>query len=264
MNPEKPGYVPFTGQGNYDGNPVATPDIIDIDHNPVTASFSPPSEQPASLPSRERSHTGPYLPARGFVPSALSAYRTPQDMDSGGSNDLSGPSPEGQPSGRTPNSNATGTSDPQRQNLAAPPTNGHVNGGSGQNSFDTSPALSHQNLGSMPGTAQNDIERGVSTFFGTNPSSYGMPASVSTGLATSDQQFGMSGAGDAPSTGATSGGPVPGGGGGSGPAEFAGHTPAWPDMTGQQGMTPATDGMLRSIMAIGPMDGMEMGWEASA
>ncbi|AEO54258.1 hypothetical protein MYCTH_2296636 [Thermothelomyces thermophilus ATCC 42464] len=268
MGAERQGYMSFSNQSNYmkvsgdDGNPVTAPEILDIDPNPVAANFSP-TEQHTALPSRERSHTGPYLPARGLVPPAFSAYGAPRDMDSGSNNDLSGPSPDGQSSGRTPNSSTTGTSDPQRQNLAAPAANGHVNGGSGQNSFDTSPAMSHQNLGSMPGTTQNDVERGVSAFFGTDPSSYGMPASVSTGLTTPDQRFGMSGAGDTPGAGATPSGAVPGGGSGSGPAEFTGHTPAWADMTGQHGMTPATDGMLRSIMAIGPMDGIEMGWETN-
>ncbi|KAL2199700.1 fungal-specific transcription factor domain-containing protein [Corynascus similis CBS 632.67] len=270
-------YMPYSNQCNYmkvpgdDGNPANGPDIVDIDPNPVAANLSPP-EQPTALPSRERSHTGPYLPSHGLVPPPpFPAYGAPHDMDTGSSNEFSGPSSsEGQSSGRTPNSSTTGTSDPQRQNLAPPPANGHVNGGSGRNSFETSPVPSHQNLSTMSGATRNDVERDVSAFFGTDPSSYGMPAGVSTGL-TPDQRFGMSGTGDASGTRGGPNGAVAGGGTGSagadgsgnGAVEFAGHATAWADMAGQQGMTPTTEGMFRSIMSMGPMDGMDMGWEPS-
>ncbi|KAK4250505.1 fungal-specific transcription factor domain-containing protein [Corynascus novoguineensis] len=272
-----PAYMAYSNQCNYmkvpgdDGNPANGPDIIDIDPNPVAANFSPP-EQPTALPNRERSHTGPYLPSHGLVPPPpFPTYGAPHDMDTSSSNELSGPSSsEGQSSGRTPNSSTTGTSDPQRQNLAPPPANGHVNGGSGRNSFETSPVPSHQNLSTMPGATRNDVERDVSAFFGTDPSSYGMPAGVSTALAP-DQRFGMSGTGDASGTRGGPSGAVAGGGAGSagaggsgnGAAEFAGHATAWADMAGQQGMTPTTEGMFRSIMSMGPMDGMDMGWEPS-
>jgi hypothetical protein len=160
-------------------------------------------------------------------------------MDAGSNNDLSGTSPDG--NGRTPNSSTTGTSDPQqqRQNLAPPGNVGHVSGGSGRNSFETSPVSSHQNLSSMSGTTPSDVERNVNAFFGADPATFGMPAGVSTGM-TPDQRFSMPGTG-----------------------EFGAHPASWADMAGQPGMTPVTEGVFRSMMGMG-MDGMEMGWEPSA
>jgi len=265
MGGEKHGVMGYSNQCNFmkvagdDGNPVSAPEIIDIDPNPVTANFSP-SQQPTALPTRERSHTGSYMPSHGLAPPSFSAFGTSQDMDPGSGNDLSGTSPDGQSSGRTPNSSTTGTSDPQRQNLAAPPSNGHVNGGSGRNSFETSPVSSHQNLSGISGTTPSDAERNVNAFFGADPSSFGMPTGVSTGL-TPDRRFGMPGAGDTPCAVGASGGT--GGAGTGGAAEFGGHATPWADISAQQGMTPATEGMLRSIMAMGSMDGIDMGWEPS-
>jgi hypothetical protein len=255
----------YTNQCHYmkvsgdDGNPANGPDLIDVDHNPGVQGFSP-SEQPTILPTRERSHTGPYMPSHGLVPHPpFPAYVPSPDMDVGSNNDLSGTSPDGPSNRPTPNSSTTGASSEQqqRQNLAAAAAaaNGH---GSGRNSFETSPVSSHQNLSSMSGTTPSDVEGGVNAFFG-DPSSFGM-----TGL-TPDSRFGMPGA--AAGAGGASGGAGGGAGGaGAGGAEFAGHAAAaWAEMAGQQGMTNvAAEGMLRSIMAMGQMEGMDMGWEPSA
>jgi hypothetical protein len=242
-----------------DGNPATAPNIIDIDAAgpPGAANYSP-SHQPTTLPTRDRSHTGPYLPSHSLAPPPFSTYGPPPEMDTGSSNDLSGTSPDG--NGRTPNSSTTGgSSDPQRQNLAPTTSNGHVNGGSGRDSFETSPASSHQNINSMPGTAPGDVERNVNAFFGANPSSFGMSAGVSTGL-TPDQRFTMTATGDTPS----SRGPGGSSASGDGSGEFPGHTaPTWADISGQQGMTPVAEGVLRSMMGMGPIDGMDMGWEPS-
>ncbi|KAK4040536.1 fungal-specific transcription factor domain-containing protein [Parachaetomium inaequale] len=264
MGAKRHGVMGYSNQCHFmkvagdDGNPANAPDIIDMDpNNPCAANFSP-SEQPTSLPTRERSHTGSYMPTHGLVPPPFPAYGPPPDMDTGSNNDLSGTSPDG--NGRTPNSSTTGTSDPQqqqRQNLAAPPSNaGHVSGGSGRNSFETSPVSSHQNLSSMSGTTPSDVERNVNAFFGTDPAAFGMPAGVSTGM-TPDQRFSMPGTGETPGGG---GGP---GGAGGGAGEFGAHAASWGDMSGQPGI-PVAEGVFRSIMGMGPMDGMEMGWEPSA
>lgn len=240
-----------------DGNPATAPDIIDIDPTPGAANYSP-AHQPTTLPTRDRSHTGPYVPSHGLAPPPY--YGPPPDMDTGSSsNDLSGTSPDG--NGRTPNSSTTGgTSDPQRQNLAATTSNGHVNGRSGRNSFEASPVSSHQNISSISGTTPSEVERNVNAFFGADPSSFGMSGGVSTGL-TPDQRFNM------PTTGDNPGPRGPGGSAasGDGAAEFPGHTaPTWADISGgQQGMTPVAEGVLRSIMGMGPIDGMDMGWEPS-
>jgi hypothetical protein len=246
-----------------DGNPANAPDIIDIDPN--AANFSP-SQQPTNLPTRERSHTaGSYLPP-GLVPHSFSAYGPPPDMDTSSSNDLSGASADGQSNRPTPNSSTTGgtSSDRQRQNsnnnnnnnnLAAP-GNGHVNGSSGRTSFETSPVPSHQTLGG-------------SSMSGTTPGFFGDPSSSFVGMAAAGltppdhQRFGSIPGGDN-TAGGGGGERGRGSGGGGGAGEFAGH--AWAGMAAgphHQGMAPVADGVLRSIMALGNMDGMEMGWEAS-
>ncbi|KAH6636717.1 fungal-specific transcription factor domain-containing protein [Chaetomium tenue] len=238
------------------GNPATAPDIIDIDPAPGAANYSP-AHQPTALPTRDRSHTGPYVPSHGLAPPPY--YGPPPEMDtSSSSNDHSGTSPDG--NGRTPNSSTTGgTSDPQRQNLAAATSNGHVNGRSGRNSFETSPASSHQNINSISGTTPSDVERNVNAFFSTDPSSFSMSGGVSTGL-TPGQRFNMATTGETPG----SRGPGSSAAGGDRAAEFPGHTaPTWADMSGQQGMTPVAEGVLRSIMGMGPIDGMDMGWEPS-
>ncbi|KAK4238237.1 hypothetical protein C8A03DRAFT_43979 [Achaetomium macrosporum] len=241
------GILSYTNQCHYikvpgdDGNPANAPDIIDVDANPAARGFSPAAGQPTSLPSRERIRTSPYLPDNGLLPHSFPAYGPATDMDSGSTNDLSGPgtSPDGQSNRPTPNSSTTGTSDPQqRTNLTPGAGTGHLNGGSGRNSFETSPVSSHHNLSGMSSTTPSDVERNVNAAFFGDPSSFGIPAAVSTGM-TPDQRFSMAPAGgDTPGAAAT-----------------------WADMTGQQGMTPVAEGVFRSIMAMGPIEGMEMGWE---
>ncbi|KAK4128339.1 hypothetical protein N657DRAFT_564118 [Parathielavia appendiculata] len=265
-----------------DGNPANGPDIIDIDPNPGVQGFSPPEQQPTALPTRERSHTGPYIPSHGLVPppvSAFSTYVPSPDMDAASSsnnnNDLSGTSPG--PSNRpTPNSSTTGASSSeqaqqqhQRQNLA-----GSGGNGSGRNSFETSPVSSHQNLtggggsssmsgatGTTPvsdGVVEPSSLPGISAFSFADPtvSSFGIP---STGLTPDSHshhsRYSMSAGAGADDTSG-------GGGGGVHPtwaAEMAGHGQH------QGGMAAVPDGMLRSIMAMGSMEGMDMGgWEPSA
>ncbi len=233
-----------------DGNPANGPELVDVDANPGARGFSP-SEPPTTLPTRERSHTGSYLPTHGLIPPSFSAYGAPADMDTGGStNDLSGTSPDCQSNRPTPNSSTTGASSSdhqQRQNLAAP----GGGGGSGRNSFEASPVPSHQNLGSLSGTTPSDVDRGTVNPYFADPSPFG---GLTTGLTPDPhQRFGMPGAG-----GDASG--VAGRGGGG---EFAGHATTWADMTGPQGMTPGSEGMLRSII-MGSMEGMDMTWDAGA
>lgn len=220
-----------------DGNPANAPDIIEVEPNPAARGFSP-AEPPTSLPTRERGHTGTYLGhGHGLIPPSFSPYAPPLDMDTGSNNDLSGTSPDCPSNRPTPNSSATGTSDVHRQNQQS----------GARKSFEASPVSSHRNLSSMSGTTPSDVERNVNAFFG-DPSSFTIPAGVSATGLTPDQRFTMP-------TGDT-----PAGSGGGG--EFTGHA-TWAEMTGQQGMTPVAEGVLRSIMALGPMEGMEMGWEGS-
>ncbi|KAK3906203.1 hypothetical protein C8A05DRAFT_12047 [Staphylotrichum tortipilum] len=245
QQPKTHGILNYSNQCHYmkvagdDGNPANGPELVDMDPNTNPQNFSP-SEQPTALPTRERSHTGSYLHGHSVIHPAFPTYVPPPDMDTVSTNDMSGTSPDGQSNRPTPGSSTTGTtSSDQRQNLAAP-SHGHLGGGSGRNSFETSPVPSHQNLGGISGTTPGDVvEGGAGAFFG-DPSGFGMAAGVAAGLA-GGQRFGMPGAGDAAAAGAGNAG------------EFGG----WSEIGGQQGMTPGTEGVLRSIMAMGPMEGME-------
>ena len=152
-------------------------------------------------------------------------------MDTSSTNDLSTTSPDG---GRpTPNSSSASEN---RATLAP----GSGMNGSGRNSFEASPVSPHPNL-SMGGTTQADVDRNVNAFF-NDPNTFGM-ASVGSGL-TPDQRYGM------PETSAST-------------ADFV--NAGWADMAGQTGtgMTPVADGVLRSIMSLGPMETMDLGWDTN-
>ncbi len=236
------GLMNYSNQCHYmkvagdDGSPANGPELVDIDPSANPQNFSP-SEQPTALPTRERSHTGSYLHGHGLIPASFPTYVPPPDMDTVSTNDMSGTSPDGQSNRPTPGSSTTGTaSSDQRQNLAAP-SHGHLNGGSGRNSFETSPVPSHQNLGGISGTTPGDVVEGNAGAFFGDPSPFGMAAGVAAGLA-SGQRFGIPGAGDTAAAGAGS----------------AGDFGAWSEIGGQQGMTPGTEGVLR-MMA---MEGWDM------
>lgn len=256
-NAKRHGILSYTNECNYmkvpgdNSNAANAPDLIDVDAgNPGARGFSP-AEQSANLPTRERSHTVPYLPTQGLIPPPYSGYRAAPEMDaSSANNDMSGTSPDGPSNRPTPNS-STAASDQPRPNLT--PNVRPING-SGGNSFEASPAVSHQNLNMSAATpGAGEVDRNVNAFFGT-PSSFGIPAAgVSAGLATPDQRFGIA---DAPGGGPGPGGPGPG----PSPGDFS-VSPGWPEIPPQPGMTPVAEGLFRSMMGMGPMETMEMGWE---
>ncbi|OIW34970.1 hypothetical protein CONLIGDRAFT_675914 [Coniochaeta ligniaria NRRL 30616] len=241
-----------------DGNPVNAPDITDTDTSGgATAVSQTPSsagltshqswrgdQTTSSLPTRERgAGNSPYPHMHGLMPVAgAPAY----EMDTS-STGLSGTSPgDGGPSNRpTPNSGSSGADQRGRQNnnSLAPGSAGglHRNGSSGRTSFEASPAAS-----SIPKTTTTtqgvDIEAAASAapFFGDLPSGsvvggFGLGPDVGTGLTP---RFSMADDAD------------------GGANEFGG----W-EMPGQTGMTPVAEGVLRSIMSMGPMDTMDLGWD---
>ncbi|KAH8889536.1 hypothetical protein GQ53DRAFT_218441 [Thozetella sp. PMI_491] len=184
------------------------------------------AEQTSAIPTRDR--VSSYLPVHPMLSASGHLQNFGQnEMDTSSANDIS-TSPDG--SRPTPNSSSASEN---RQTLAP----GTAMNSSGRNSFDASPAPSHQNL-NMGATSQGDVGRGVDGFF-HDPSTYGMPP-VSTGL-TPDQRYMP----ETPSNG----------------ADFV--TGGWPDMSGQAttGMTPVAEGVLRSIMSMDPMETMDLGWE---
>jgi hypothetical protein len=258
-----------------DGNPVNGPDLVaaangteTTDNSVAGVSRTPTSstgggggginsqpwhaadQQTSSLPTRERAGgSSPYPQMHGLMPVAGSnAY----DMDTA-SNGLSGTSPDGHSNRPTPNSassSSAAAADHQRQlghnNLAAhgPSSSSAAaavglrhSSASGGASFETSPMNSSTSSHQLPNnTPQSEMNAAsAAAFFADLPSGggFGMGEVGGTGLTP---RFSMSDA--------------------AGGNDFAG----W-EMPGTTGMTPGAEGVLRSIMAMGPMDTMDLGWD---
>ncbi|KAL2122554.1 hypothetical protein VTJ04DRAFT_3009 [Mycothermus thermophilus] len=304
------GMMNYTNQCHYmkvpgdDGNPANGPELIDVDPNTAAAAaaaaaavaaaanFSP-SEQPASLPTRERSHTNPYLSAHhNLVPPQYSPYHAPSDLDPGATssgNDLSGTSPDPHghssscshtPSSTTstsgvcssssattssaadPQSQQQQTSQPQhRASLAAPSSNGR--GRSASASFTPSPVPSHQPL-TTPSTNPTTTATTTTATTTVGVDSASVAAAAAAAAAFFDpSSFGMAAAAAAAAaaTGRTTGG--------------------WPDITApaaaaaQPGLGPGAgtpgvgDGVFgvrgpgpaAAAFGLGEME-LDMGWQA--
>jgi hypothetical protein len=190
-----------------------------------------------ALPTRERGYSSlnNLMPVMGYAGG---------EMDSGSNNDMSVTSPEGPSNRPTPNSSIA-ASEHRQAYVSGAPSQPHT---TGRGSFDASPVSPQQKLGlagplgGVPGGNDN-----VAAFF-NDPSAFGIPAGLSTGM-TPDQMFSMA-------DGSAAGGP--------GQEYGVGPPPPWAtDLSGQAGMTPVTEGMLRTMMAMGPMDSMDLGWEGN-
>ncbi|KAL1843150.1 hypothetical protein VTJ49DRAFT_2900 [Mycothermus thermophilus] len=273
INKQAGGGVNYTNRCHYmkvpgdDGNPANAPDLIDVDPAAAAAANFSPSEQPTTLPTRDRSHTNTYLSTHNLVPPPphYSPYHRPADLDATSNNDLSGTSPDPHHSsrgGHTPNSSTTaGSSDPQQsqqpsqqqqppgqqqgqQNLAAPVPRG----GSGRSSFEASPVPSHQpSLSSMSGTTPSDVNVDVS--------SSSVAAAAVAAAAFFDPSFGI------PTGISASLGPAPA----TAAATAATTGRSWADMTAAAqapAMPPVADGVFGRIIGLDSMEGLEMGWQA--
>jgi len=147
--------------------------------------------------------------------------------ENGETNDTS-TSPDGPSNRPTPNSSAASDQRQGGGSSAGGLAPGRINNASEGNSFAASPVSPHQNI-----TSQAEMERNVSAFFGDPTNGFTM----STGLTPM-------------MTGETPGN------------EFA--VPAGWEMQGQTtGMTPVSEGVLRTIMQMGPMETMDLGWAAN-
>jgi hypothetical protein len=140
-----------------------------------------------------------------------------------GSGDSNELSPDGAQSNR-PTPNSS-TASEQRVPMAA----GTLNG-SGRNSFDASPVSTHQNI-----TSQGGVEGNSAAFTYPDPT-----FAMSTGM-TPGSRFAM------PET----------------PMNDFSLPNGWQDLSGQTGMTPVAEGVLRSLMNMGPMDAMDLSsWDS--
>lgn len=223
-----------------DGNPVNGPDITDPDggggggvsqtasSTGLTSQSWPATDQGSSLPTRERAAAGPasYPRMHGLLPLSTP---TGYEMDTSAS---PGSGPSNRP---TPNSGSSG----QQHNLAPGLHAQH----SGRTSFDASPASSSHHA--IPATAaQTDIDIDA--------------AAVAAGNFFGDMSPGDSGGfGLGPDVGGTGLTPrfaMSDGGAGGG---FDG----WGMPGGSTALTPGAEGVLRSIMNMGPMDTMDLAWD---
>lgn len=227
-----------------DGNAAVVVENLEGDNR------TPGSQPTSAIPTRERS-TGPssqYVPGAGMMPANISMapYGTRNEMDTGSGNAMSVTSGEGG-TGSGPSNRATPLSSSaaseHRQTLAP---GGRMNTStSGRNSFEASPVPSHQNLGATisVATSQGEVGGSVDGFYG-NPGPFSMSPGVSAGMGAHDhQRYPMS---ETP-----------------GSANEFSMPQGWHDITGQPAMTPVGNGVLHSIMAMGPMETMDMGWEGS-
>lgn len=220
-------------------DPISGPDIVDSDpsrsSNQANASTSRwPNTGAMSYMDRVRSGNGPTFGSgmlRGFG-------------NEGSSGDMSASPDAGLASDRpTPNSS---TSASDRHNGSSNTFTAAGSSRSGRNSFEASPASSTNiNNGNNNSRAQQDqLQSGnIDAFFQNLPGN-----EFSTGL-TPNQQFTMP---DTP-------GKTPGGGAaGSSASDFN-----WEQFTsGTTGMTPVSEGVLRTMLQMGPMETMDMGWDA--
>lgn len=226
------------------GDPVSGPSIVDTDPSRPSNQANPSSMSgtnsrwsntgPVGYLERLRSGNGPT-----FGSGMLRSFG-----NEASSGDMSASPDAGLGSDRpTPNSS---TSASDRHNGSSNGFTANSNR-SGRNSFEASPASStninnNGNNNSRP--TQDQLQSGnIDAFFQNLPGS-----DFATGL-TPNQQFTMP---DTP-------GKTPGGGAaGSNTGDFN-----WEQFTsGTTGMTPVSEGVLRTMLQMGPMETMDMGWDA--
>ncbi|KAL1878702.1 hypothetical protein Daus18300_001977 [Diaporthe australafricana] len=231
------------GSGENSGDPASGPETVDVDlghsSNPGNASSFPgvsgrwPNTGPMAYLDRLRSGNAPSFGSgmlRGFG-------------NEGSPGDVSA-SPDGGVGSDRPTPNSS-TSASERQNGGSNSFTAAGSSRSGRNSFEASPASSTNINSSNNSRAQQDqLPSGsIDAFFQNLPGS-----DFATGL-TPNQQFTM------PETP----GKTPGGGAaGSNAGDFN-----WEQFTsGTTGMTPVSEGVLRTMLQMGPMETMDMGWDA--
>lgn len=238
----------FLRMAEDDGNPINAPDLSATETPDTSAagvSQTPSSstgigsqswhgaDRGGSLPTRKRgSGTSPYPHVIGLLPvTNVNVFEMTSSP-----NGTSGTPPEGQSSGLSPNS---GSSDPRQNSNLAPGQAGLRNSSSsGRTSFEASPATSSSHNPHIPSkqpAAQTADADAAAAFFNDIPSAaggFGL-GGESTGLTP---RFTMTDA--------------------AGANEYGG----W-EMSGQSGMTPGAEGVLGSILNMGSMDTMDMGWD---
>lgn len=195
----------------------------------------------SQLPTRDRSngHSPMFtIPTNGFADSSmLSAGRPVGFVDE--IQDMSTSPDDGLSSRPTPNSSSASES---RQNLAPPQPQGGMH--SAGSSFDTSPVSPSR--GHMGGQQATGVDQGTAggyfTSSGTATFGTGQPGASAAGVAMNG---GAAGLGGLMSTDPSS-------------ADYM--MPEGWNLNGQTAMTPVSEGVLRTIINMGPMETMDLGW----
>jgi hypothetical protein len=149
-------------------------------------------------------------------------------------NDMTNSPDDGVSNGPTPNS---GTS--EQRHMLSTTSNGRLSA-SGGNSFSASPASSHQNLGGSGQTPENAASQQQRGQVNAAAAYFADPAAYS--IAANEQFHGV---------------PI------SGSDQFAvpqGWGMAQEMQAGGTAMTPVSEGVLRSIMQMGPLETMDLQW----
>jgi hypothetical protein len=232
-----------------DGNPSTGPDIVEPENESQKTDSSASGFTGQSWMSEQRipardSTSNRGLPMQGLpvLPSVSGGSMGGfGQSDSATDNDMS-LSPEAQSNRPTPNSSSASDHRPH--------TNGHQVSGSGPNSFEASPVSAHQPL-----TSPNAIDSTQQQQPPPPPppqAYYGGHDAFGINNMNPNQRF------PASTTG------VPGVSAVAGVGGVAGfEVPSWQDMSSQPGMTPVAEGVLRSLMNMGPMDAMDLSsWDS--
>ena len=225
------------------GDPTSGPELVDVDPSRSSNQASAPSI-PGVSGRWPNTSTMAYLDRlRSGNGSTFGSGMLRGFGNEGSPGDISSPD-AGLASDRpTPNSS---TSASDRHNANSNTFTAANSSRSGRNSFEASPASSTNiNNGNNNSRAQQDqLQNGnIDAFFQNLPGN-----DFATGL-TPNQQFTMP---DTP-------GKTPGGGAaGSSTGDFN-----WEQFnSGTTGMTPVSEGVLRTMLQMGPMETMDMGWDA--
>lgn len=218
-----------------DGNAATAPNIVepeqegDTGPNSSSAGFGGQlwlsSEQPAAY---DATRHGISTHGTVLTPNSGSLYdksgSSSGRMTGFGQSESNGDNMSGSPDAEHSNRPTPGSSSASEQRMNM--------ASNGSNSFDASPVSGHPNMNS-----QSNTEASVNFF--NDATAFGIRG---TGL-TPNHRFSM------PET------PGP---------DFGMATNGWGDLQGQTGMTPVAEGVLRSLMSMGPMDAMDLSsWDAS-
>ncbi|OAA53760.1 c6 zinc finger domain containing protein [Niveomyces insectorum RCEF 264] len=211
--------------------------------------------QESRLPTRDRSagHSPVFQMATNTYPdpsvnAMLTAGQTTMPGFVDELQDMSTPSGDGTSNRPTPNSSAASE---HRQTLVLPQPGGQMH--SGSSSFDASPVSPPRVL--VNGRQGARVDGSTGNYFATGN---GVPAEYAP--ASSGPSAAAAAAAAAAASAMNGGGGTLGGLMGADPSSNSYPMPHDWNLQGQTAMTPVSEGVLRTIIQMGPMETMDLGW----